>query len=190
MDLNLVIDRFKSERDILEINDISYISSAVLLPLVIYSNKLCILLQIRSETLNHHPGEIGFPGGAREKIDSNFIDTMYRETKEEIGLNKNDITIIGKLDDVITSTSFLIKPYVGIIKKPIDYKLSSEVKKIINVPVSDLNNPINWRYDYIIHKKCLIKLKTFYYDGNIVFGATAKILNNFFNIINLQKSSI
>ena len=48
MDLNLVIDRFKTDRDILEINDISYISSAVLLPLVIYSNKLCILLQIRS----------------------------------------------------------------------------------------------------------------------------------------------
>ena len=112
---------------------------------------------------------------------------MYRETKEEIGLNKNDITIIGKLDDVITSTQFLIKPYVGIIKKPMEYKLSSEVEKIMNVPVSDLNNPINWRYDYIIRKKCLIKLKTFYYDGNIVFGATAKILNNFFNIINLYK---
>ena len=91
MDLNLVIDRFKTDRDILEINDISYISSAVLLPLVIYSNKLCILLQIRSETLNHHPGEIGFPGGATENSDLDFIDTMYRETKEEIGLNKNDI---------------------------------------------------------------------------------------------------
>ena len=88
MDLNLVIDRFKTDRDILEINDISYISSAVLLPLVIYSNKLCILLQIRSETLNHHPGEIGFPGGATENSDLDFIDTMYRETKEEIGLNK------------------------------------------------------------------------------------------------------
>ena len=50
---------------------------------------------------------------------------------------------------------------------------------VINVPVSDLNNPINWRNDYIIHEKCLIKLKTFYYDGNIIFGATAKILNNF-----------
>ena len=45
----------------------------------------CVLLQIRSETLNHHPGEIGFPGGARENSDSDFIDTMYRETKEEMG---------------------------------------------------------------------------------------------------------
>ena len=97
--------------------------------------------------MNHHPGEIGFPGGATENSDLDFIDTMYRETKEEIGLNKNDITIIGKLDDVITSTQFLIKPYVGIIKKPMEYKLSSEVEKIMNVPVSDLNNPINWRYD-------------------------------------------
>ena len=187
MDLNLVIDRFKTDRNILEINNIEYISSAVLLPLVIYSNKLCVLLQIRSETLNHHPGEIGFPGGARENSDLDFIDTMYRETKEEIGLNKNQIKIIGKLDDVITSTRFLIKPYVGIIKNAIDYKLSSEVKMVINVPVLDLNNPINWRYDYIIRKNCLIKSRTFYYDGNIVFGATAKILNNFFNIIDLHK---
>ena len=102
-------------------------------------------------------------------------------------MNKNQIKIIGKLDDVITSTRFLIKPYVGIIKNAIDYKLSSEVEMVINVPVLDLNNPINWRYDYIIRKNCLIKLRTFYYDGNIVFGATAKILNNFFNIIDLHK---
>ena len=187
MDLNLVIDRFKTDRDTLEINDIQYISSAVLLPLVIDSNQLCVLLQIRSENLNHHPGEIGFPGGAKENFDSDFVETVYRETKEEIGLNHNEIEIIGKLDDVITSTRFLIKPYVGIVKDSGDYKLSSEVKMVINVPVSDLNNPINWRNDYIIHEKCLIKLKTFYYDGNIIFGATAKILNNFFNIIDLYK---
>ena len=102
-------------------------------------------------------------------------------------MNQSEIEIIGKLDDVITSTRFLIKPYVGIVKDSGDYKLSSEVKMVINVPVSDLNNPINWRNDYIIHEKCLIKLKTFYYDGNIIFGATAKILNNFFNIIDLYK---
>ena len=48
MDLNLVIDRFKTDRDALEINDIQYISSAVLLPLVFDSNQLCVLLQIRS----------------------------------------------------------------------------------------------------------------------------------------------
>ena len=47
MDLNLVIARFKTDRDTLEINDIQYISSAVLLPFVIDSNQLCILLQIR-----------------------------------------------------------------------------------------------------------------------------------------------
>ena len=116
MDLNLVIDRFKTDRDTLEINDIQYISSAVLLPLVIDLNQLCVLLQIRSENLNHHPGEIGFPGGAKENFDSDFVQTVYRETKEEIGLNQNEIEIIGKLDDVITSTRFLIKPYVGIVK--------------------------------------------------------------------------
>jgi len=187
MDLNLIIDRFKTDRNIVQIDDTQYISSAVLLPLVIYTKKLCILLQIRSENLHYHPGEIGFPGGATESSDLNSLDTVYREAKEEIGLNQNNIKIIGKLDDVTTSTNFLIKPYVGIVKKHTDYRLSSEVKMLINVPVSDLKNPINWRYDYIIHEKCLIKLKTFYYDGNIIFGATAKILNNFFNIINLYK---
>ena len=90
MDLNLVIDRFKTDRDTLEINDIQYISSAVLLPLVTDSNQLCVLLQIRSENLNHHPGEIGFPGGAKENFDSDFVETVYRETKEEIGLNQNE----------------------------------------------------------------------------------------------------
>ena len=164
--------------------EISHKIAAVIVLLLISKREISLLLQIRSEHLKYHPGEIGFTGGTKEEIDDNLIDTAYRETEEEIGVLRKDIELIGDLDAVLTSTLFLIKPYVGIINKKPEFDLSSEVAKIVNVPLTELNNHINWRYDYIITKKSLKKFRTFYYDGNIIFGATAKIINNLLNILN------
>ena len=43
-----------------------------------------------------HPGQIAFPGGKREN-NENALETVLRETKEEIGLLPRDITVIGRL---------------------------------------------------------------------------------------------
>ena len=61
--------------------------------------------------------------------------------------------------------------------------MSCEVQSMLFVPVSELNNQINWRNDYIINKNCIKNNKAFYYDGNIIFGATAKIINNLLNLL-------
>ena len=73
-----------------------------------YNNELSLLLQIRSENLQHHPGEIGFPGGSKEHNDANLYQTACREVDEEIGISKSNIEFIGELDSVLTSTKFLI----------------------------------------------------------------------------------
>ena len=160
--------------------------AAVFVLLYKYNNELSLLLQIRSENLQHHPGEIGFPGGSKENIDASLFQTACREVDEEIGVSKSNIEFIGELDAVLTSTKFLIYPFVGLIKTKSKFVLSSEVKKMLFVPINELNNQINWRYDYIFNENSLKNYKSFYYDGNIIFGATAKIINNLLNILNKQ----
>ena len=158
--------------------------AAVLLLIYKYNNELSLLLQIRSEDLQYHPGEIGFPGGSKEDSDTNLFQTACREVEEEIGVSVSNIELIGELDTVLTSTSFLIYPFVGLIKTKSDFVISSEVQKMLFVPINELNNQINWRYDYIFNENSLKNYKSFHYDGNIIFGATAKIINNFLNVLN------
>ena len=147
------------------------------------NNQMNLVLQVRSQKLKHHPGEIGFPGGSLEKSDQNLYQTATREVQEEIGVPFSDIELFGKLDPVLTSTQFLIHPYVGKIINKQKFSLSCEVQSMLFVPVSELNNQINWRNDYIINKNCIKNNKAFYYDGNIIFGATAKIINNLLNLL-------
>ena len=45
-----------------------------------------ILLTKRSNSLKNHPGQIAFPGGKKDQIDSSPIETALRETQEEVGL--------------------------------------------------------------------------------------------------------
>ena len=56
-------------------------------------NNTRILLMLRSNYNGVHAAQISFPGGKRDKVDGNLVDTALRETEEEIGVDKNNITI-------------------------------------------------------------------------------------------------
>ena len=45
-------------------------------------------------SLKNHPGQIAFPGGKKDQIDSSPIETALRETQEEVGLNPKNVEII------------------------------------------------------------------------------------------------
>ena len=121
-----------------------------------------------------------------------FVDILIKnkniqyDQSRTLGISKSNIELIGELDAVLTSTKFLIYPFVGLIKTKSKFVLSSEVQKMLFVPINELNNQINWRYEYIFNENSLKNYKSFHYDGNIIFGATAKIINNLLNILNKQ----
>ena len=85
----------------------------------------CVLLNKRSMEVEHHKGEMSFPGGARDPEDSDYEDTARRETEEEMGIARDDITILGRLDDNVTRTNFLVKVFVGTIPYPYEFSPSS-----------------------------------------------------------------
>ena len=95
-------------------------------------------------------------GGGFEKSDKSFKHTALRETKEELGIRKKDIKIIGQLDTYVAPIGAIIEPFVGIIKnKAIDNMLidKNEVEKTILIPLKFLkeNPPQEYKLKYEVH---------------------------------------
>ncbi|PKB59984.1 MAG: hypothetical protein BZY65_02175 [SAR202 cluster bacterium Ae2-Chloro-G2] len=143
-----------------------------------------IILNRRSMTVKHHKGEISFPGGSKDVTDSDLLFTALRETQEEMGINPEEVEVLGKIDVTPTQTGFLICPFVGIIDHPYKFSLSkSEVESILEIPLSGLFST-NYRCDEIKSSKDqLQKVPVYSFDGNVVYGATARILNNLAELI-------
>ena len=76
-----------------------------------YETRLPFILRNNYEGV--HSNQISFPGGKKEKLDEDLIETARRETNEEIGLNRDEMKLQFKLTDIYIPTSnFLVRPYV------------------------------------------------------------------------------
>jgi 8-oxo-dGTP pyrophosphatase MutT (NUDIX family) len=132
-----------------------YFNSAVLVPLIKIKKEYYLLFQKRAAHIRQG-GDICFPGGGYEKEDKSFKHTALRETKEELGIAKKDIKILGQLDTYVAPTGSLIEPYVGVIKKNAVEKMiidENEVEKTILIPMSFFkeNEPEVYTLKYEIH---------------------------------------
>ena len=92
--------------------------AAVLVPLFVRNGMLWILLTRRTETVEHHRGQISFPGGAEEPDDASLFETALRESEEEIGLKRQDAIPLGSLSPMKTVTNFYVEPFVAAIPQP------------------------------------------------------------------------
>ena len=124
-----------------------------------------------------------------------FLTNALREAWEEIGLNPFNIRFLGALPSYsLTLFARTIFPVVCLTRKPFKYRLSPEVEKILEIPLSYFFNGDN--YATLNIKTSLEKdTKTLPYqmpcltipDGeggeDILWGATFNIINNFLRII-------
>jgi len=153
--------------------------AAVLLPLFKKEDMDFILFTLRTHEVEHHKGQISFPGGAFHPQDKDLLTTALREADEEIGLKPQEVTILGELDPVITRSNFSITPFVGCISSPRPWERNAEeVAEIIEVPLQHLLDKRNYWQENdqgrIVH--------FFDYRGKIIWGATALILKQFLEI--------
>jgi 8-oxo-dGTP pyrophosphatase MutT (NUDIX family) len=130
--------------------------------------------------VEHHKGQISFPGGARDEDDGSIVETALRETREEIGLTPDHIQVLGIFDDLPTHTGFLITPVVGFI--PLVPKLkpnSTEVSEIFDVPFSLFTDKRNETRKKI-ERNGIVREAYFYYHGtHEIWGITAAIIRSF-----------
>lgn len=116
--------------------------AAVLLPLVLREGWQVILTQ-RPETMPSHPGQIAFPGGKAE-IGETIAQTALRETEEEIGVNADDVKLLGRLPSFNAVSKYRITPFVGIVSPNAEIIPDPrEVESVFEVPLGFLMNPDN-----------------------------------------------
>src|SRR5580704_12787897 len=92
--------------------------AAVLVPLIEHRDGWTVLLTQRTAHLSAHAGQISFPGGRIEAADADAVAAALRETEEEVGLARANVSVVGRLDTYITGTGFEITPIVGIVAPP------------------------------------------------------------------------
>ncbi|MBI3040214.1 MAG: CoA pyrophosphatase [Chloroflexi bacterium] len=162
----------------------SYVSAAILIPIYYKQGEYHILFTKRTDTVKDHKGQISFPGGAYEKKDKALLNTALRECTEEIGLAAEAVELLGELDDYPTIDSgYIISPFVGVIPWPYPLKVDPiEVEKIIEVPVSALLDKSCLRLGSDILDDRVITAYFYHYQEEVIWGATARILNKFLDI--------
>ena len=188
MDIIKDIKKVLQNRTLQTVEDLQsqYRHGAVLIPLFQYDGEYRILFTKRTNKVEEHKGQISFPGGSVDDEDWSYQETALREAYEEVGIFKEDVTILGQTDDTLTlASNFIIHPFVGCIPYPYDFQLNTfEVKRLIEVPVEvfiseDSTNP-NGRVEY---NGDIWNGLTYEYQGDVIWGATAKIMGNLMEII-------
>jgi len=174
-----------SRRAKLHITDRRRVSSAVLLPLYVKDGEYHLLFIQRTTRVRDHKGQISFPGGAYEQDDGTLRRTALRETAEEVGVAEGDVEVLGELDDLRTiGSGYVISPFVGVIPWPYDIKVDEwETEEIVEVPLSALLDRNNVREDTDILDGEVVPTYFYHYGGRVIWGATARILNQFLGIV-------
>jgi 8-oxo-dGTP pyrophosphatase MutT (NUDIX family) len=168
------------------IDELAMPRAAVLLPLYERDGELHVLFTRRSELVEHHKGQISFPGGAHDASDRDLQHTATRETWEEIGVDEGHIDLVGQLDEMITVSNFLVRPFVGRITVPGPYPFSHseiEVAEILEVPLAHLQDATNTVAELREYQGRDVMMYSYAWREHLIWGATARILRQFLELI-------
>lgn len=163
-----------------------YEHAGVLVPIIEEEGVLSVLLTKRTDMVEHHKGQISFPGGSVDEEDGSIRETALREAQEEIGLQRKDVVILGRLDDTLTLMSnFIVHPFVGFVPYPYNFSINrTEVERLINVPLSVFNTKSSGpKRNSVEFEGMTYQSQSYSYNGDLIWGATARIMQNFMNII-------
>ena len=163
--------------------------AAVLMPLAWREDEWHLVFTRRTNDVEHHKGQVSFPGGGCDAQDATPEQTALREAYEEIGLKPEDVRLLGRLNEMVTITHFRVTPVIGIIPWPYDFHLSAvEVERVFTIPLPWLAQPVNWEEhnftaDGTPHYIPVISYHP--YDGEILWGASARMTQDFLKVLDL-----
>lgn len=170
-------------RPAVEIDEPTLKRAAVLIPLVPNGNGWSLLFSRRSANLAAHSGQIAFPGGGVESGES-LEAAAVREADEEVGIGAEHIELIGRLDDLVTNSGFLVAPFVGIIDERVDYVLqASEVDEVFEVPIEALLQVAQPEVRYVTFRRKSYPAYFYRYEQHEIWGLTGRILKHFLDFV-------
>lgn len=157
--------------------------AAVLIPLCRVEGEWHVLFTLRSAQVEHHKGQISFPGGKRDG-DEELTETALRESEEEVGIKPDTVRIVGALDDIVTITNYRVTPFVGVFPYPWDVRLSLfEIDELLLIPLKELANPASFVEKTITVDGENIQIVGYLWQKHLIWGATARIFNQFLEVI-------
>ncbi|WP_422124629.1 NUDIX hydrolase [Planococcus sp. X10-3] len=203
MDPKSLVDKVKDR--IPEVMDNrSFSKFAILLPLIEKDGEIHILFEVRSHQMRSQPGEICFPGGRIDKQDESEEEAAVRETTEELGIQRQQISDIFPLDYIVSPFGMIVYSFAGIIDADVEFRPNPpEVDSLFTVPLSyflekdpkvyrinfDIQPEESFPYDLIAggenYNWRTRQVDEFFYiyEDKVIWGLTAKILTHFMEII-------
>ena len=160
--------------------------AAVLLLITDKDGEPHVVFTERTVHVEHHKGQMSFPGGASDDCDDSLVSTALRETHEEIGVLPDHIKVIGQLDEMITISNFRVTPFVGVLAGQQDYQFAPndhEVANVVQVPLSFLMEEQNMELEVRQHQGREVLVPAFSYNGHRIWGATARMLHQFIELL-------
>lgn len=141
-----------------------------------------LVLTVRTAHLQSHAGQVAFPGGRSEPGDGSAVTTALRESEEEIGLDRAQVTPLGYLDCFETISGFCITPVVARIAEDARlYPSPDEVAEVFEVPLAFILEPANLRRYTMDYRGKSRPMVEFVHGGHRIWGATAAMLLNLLN---------
>ena len=157
--------------------------AAVLIGLFKKNDEWCFSLIRRPMNEKNHPGQIALPGGAMEKNET-LMNTALREAFEEVGINPEDVEIIGQLTPIpVPVSEYLIYPFVGVIDYEPEWVLNEdEVEELLILKMSELISSDNGYTEMWDLRGNKVEVPIFKVMNETVWGATAAVLSELIDI--------
>jgi 8-oxo-dGTP pyrophosphatase MutT (NUDIX family) len=186
-DFSHIKDRLAEHRPVM-LHDDSHKHACVLVPLVMQDGTLCLLLTKRTDRVEHHKGQISFPGGVVDDTDTSPGHTALRELKEEVGIPATSVELFGALNDIRIPTGFIVTPLVGMIDSLEEMKINSdEVAEALLIPLEKFFDPALCRSEVRELKGALRQIYVYDVWREPVWGATAHIIKQFTELVDHRR---
>lgn len=156
--------------------------ASVLVPVVVSTPDPRVVFTRRTDTLSRHAGEISFPGGLADEGED-AASAALREAQEELGLAPEDVELVGALSPVHTHVSgILIVPFVGLLgKDPRFTPNADEIADVLEFQLADLM--ASGAETEFEHEGVTFRTHVYDLDGQVIWGATARILWSFIDLL-------
>jgi 8-oxo-dGTP pyrophosphatase MutT (NUDIX family) len=150
--------------------------AGVLVPLFVRDARLWLLLTRRTESVEHHRGQISFPGGGEEEGDEDLYAAALREAEEELAIATDDVIFLGPLSPIVTVTNFYVEPFVAAVPQPYQWRpAEAEIAEVIEAPLATLMDPAILEQKPMPGREGTILF--YHFGSHVIWGATAKILS-------------
>lgn len=173
----------------------AYRLAAVLILIYPRAGEDYVVFMRRTDTVEHHKGQISLPGGGRDATDPDAVHTALRETQEELGIDPSFVEVIGTMPDVYARvSSFMITPVIARLRPEAAEHLvfrpaPEEVAEVIEVPLRLFYDAQAHRVEARTHNDVVYTIHFYSYGSYEVWGVTARIMHEFTKRYNLSNTS-